>query len=307
MIRFNAIVLSVLFLLALPSCTGEDFSFDDDFTPDPTIPERSYWGALAVSQERDGTWAAALSADWETQDAAEQKALIECRNEGGTDCEVETLFLSGSCLAFSVKDSSNGWSVVINFFGDLAEAENDSIANCEEATGAQCSLRLSGCNTESDDFSTLGPRYLSQSTIGSGNQRPGNQEPGNQEPGNQRPGNQEPDRIYWGAIAVGEVPTGLLFDIVVNATAGSQQGAESTVLNICRNRGGTNCQAFSCGNCCLAAAAAKDSTGIHWAVDFGTSLSIAENRAVTTCNSLSTNRCSVQLSDCTSQAGGRVL
>ena len=137
------IVASIAFASAMAFCGGCAMA------PNPEMPVEDDvfgaflpYGALAIDQNQGGMWGWAYKFD--TQDAADSRALAECGKRGG-QCSVVMRF-HNACAAYSADQAAgstaNGWAWTEK---DRATAEVMARSECEKRGGTNCVIEVWGC------------------------------------------------------------------------------------------------------------------------------------------------------------------
>ncbi|HET8810681.1 MAG TPA: DUF4189 domain-containing protein [Flavobacteriaceae bacterium] len=98
--------------------------------------------SLAIDQKTGDQYGWAV--DYETQAAADQRAMAECEKNGGDDCHIVLRF-TGGCGAYVVERGNNslyGWGT-----GDTrTAAENRALSEARTRGGTDLVVRVWGCN-----------------------------------------------------------------------------------------------------------------------------------------------------------------
>ena len=108
--------------------------------PDKWMPDFGIEGDHGAIAIRTDYSAAALTARYISQDAANEAALERC----GTGCKVVLKF-EGDELCGALAAGSNK-QIGLATGRPEAAAEASALAKCEEAGGQNCEIKLSGCN-----------------------------------------------------------------------------------------------------------------------------------------------------------------
>lgn len=137
------IIASIALLLAMVGCV----SHSDGETRETPVEDDVFGaflphGALAIDQNQGGMWGWAYKFD--TQDAADSRALAECGKRGG-QCSVVMRF-HNACAAYSADQAAgstaNGWAWTEK---DRATAEVMARSECEKRGGTNCVIEVWGC------------------------------------------------------------------------------------------------------------------------------------------------------------------
>lgn len=106
-------------------------------------------GALAI--DRNNGFYYGWSYDYPTREAAQQRALSECRQRGGNCSVVMDIFGPARCGAYHTINGNVGTAYGWGRAGSRGEAEQIAAAECRErANGQSCSNTVWACNSESD-------------------------------------------------------------------------------------------------------------------------------------------------------------
>lgn len=105
-------------------------------------------GALAI--DRDNGFYFGWSYNHPTREAAQQRALAECRKRGGDCSVVMDIFGPARCGAYHTINSDVGTSYGWGRAGNRADAEQIAAAECRaRSNGQACSNTVWVCNSES--------------------------------------------------------------------------------------------------------------------------------------------------------------
>ncbi|MEI7805195.1 MAG: DUF4189 domain-containing protein [Hyphomicrobiales bacterium] len=126
----NGLRIVFLFTLALAAVTGAVTAVKAD-------------GALAIAD----CGGYGFSYNYDTEAAARERALKECRDHKGKNCKI-VVALSGNCAAFSIDDrkACGAWGWASRATKDAAVTA--AINECTKAGGADCVKRAEVCDSK---------------------------------------------------------------------------------------------------------------------------------------------------------------
>ena len=109
------------------------------------------YGSIAFSQQADGGYQWGIAWDFESREAARNRAMAECRSEGGRHCS-EILRFRNTCGALAI-GGANGWGTG---GGETAlAAQREALGKCR-ATNRNCQIAVSRCANASSTIATAG-------------------------------------------------------------------------------------------------------------------------------------------------------
>ena len=99
------------------------------------------YGAFAFSQEEDGGYSGGAAWDYGSLEAAQNKAMQQCIDQGGSNCENAGWF-QNTCGALAISDDGNG---VASEGGDtLEDAKRNAIKQCNSINDSY-SIEIAHC------------------------------------------------------------------------------------------------------------------------------------------------------------------